>query len=89
MIRFLQAVVVLLVFAGLWLALLVGLSRATADGPRAPVLVEMPDLDALEARLVRAEAVVRHWQEMRDRHGEATEIACEQLADAAMRREVR
>lgn len=87
--RYLQGLIVAAVIVGLWIALLVGLTRAAAEEPRRSVLVEMPDLDALEARLVRAEAVVRHWQEMRDRHGEVTEIACEQLADAAMRREVR
>lgn len=80
---------------GFALALLAGavtwtwvlMEMATAR-PQTPAPVELPDLDDLEARLVRAKQITRRWEWLRERSERATEIACEQLADAAARREV-
>ena len=80
---------------GFALALLAGavtwtwvLVEMHAARPQPPVPVELPDLDDLEARLVRAMEITRRWEWLRERSERATEIACERLADAAARREV-
>lgn len=81
----LLVVFALIACAAAWTWVLMEMATARAH---APAPVELPDLDDLEARLVRAMEITRRWEWLRERSERATEIACERLADAAARREV-
>lgn len=51
--------------------------------------VELPDLDAIEGRLIRSAAIRRHWEDLALRHAGVSAVACEQMERVAMTWEVR
>ena len=73
--------------AAAWALLLVAFARQSGHAPAAHV--SLPDLDELEARMIHAAEITRRWEYLAERHRQVSAIACEQLADAATRREVR
>jgi|GEM_PF-2475712 len=77
--------------AAAWAWLLVALARQSGHAPAAPISmpISLPDLDELEARMIYAAEITRRWEYLAERHRKVSAIACEQLADAATRREVR
>ena len=72
--------------AAAWAWLLVTLARQSGHAPAAHV--DLPDLDALEARMLHAAELTRRWEYLAERHRYAAQVVCEQLADAASRRHV-
>ena len=72
--------------AAVWTWLLVTLARQSGNAPAAHVF--MPDLDELEARMIHAAEITRRWEYLAERHRYASQVVCEQLADAASRRHV-
>jgi len=72
--------------AAVWTWLLVTLARQSGHAPAAHV--DLPDLDALEARMIYAAEITRRWEYLAERHRYASQVVCEQLADAASRRRV-
>jgi len=81
----------LLAGAAAWAGLLVALARRSGHAPAAPISmpISLPDLDELEARMIYAAEITRRWEYLAERHRQVSAIACEQLADAATRREIR
>lgn len=77
----------LLAGAVTWTWVLVELFAARPVEARA--VIEIPDLDRLEARMVRAAEITRRWEMLAERHAGASELACEQMAAVAMTWEVR
>lgn len=77
--------------AAAWAGLLVALARQSGHAPAASVSmpISLPDLDELEARMIHAAEITRRWEYLAERHRQVSQVACEQLADAATRREVR
>jgi len=73
--------------AAAWAGLLSAIARQSGHAPAAHV--DLPDLDELEARMIHAAEITRRWEYLAERHRQVSAIACEQLADAATRREVR
>lgn len=78
---------VLLAGAVTWTSVLVEMHAARPVEARA--VIEIPDLDRLEARMVRAAEITRRWEMLAERHAGASELACEQMAAVAMTWEVR
>ena len=79
--------VALVLGAAAWAWLLAAIARQSGHAPAAHV--DLPDLDELEARMIHAAEITRRWEYLAERHRQVSAIACEQLADAATRREVR
>ena len=77
----------LIVGAAAWSWLLAAMARQSGHAPAAHV--DLPDLDELEARMIHAAEITRRWEYLAERHRQVSAITCEQLADAATRREVR
>lgn len=77
----------LFVGAAAWAWFLAAIARQSGHAPAAHV--SLPDLDELEARMIHAAEITRRWEYLAERHRQVSAIACEQLADAATRREVR
>ena len=77
--------VALVLGAALWAAVLTATAREAA---RATVPDSLPDLDELEARMLRATEITRRWEYLAERHREAAPVVCEHLADAASRKYV-
>ena len=73
--------------AALWAWILVELFAARPVEARA--VMEIPDLDRLEARMVHATEITRRWEMLAERHAGASELVCEQMATVAMTWEVR
>lgn len=73
--------------AALWAWILVELSAARPVEARA--VIELPDLDRLEARMVHAAEITRRWEMLTERHAGVSAVACEQMAAVAMTWEVR
>lgn len=73
--------------AAAWAWLLAAIARQSGHAPAAHV--DLPDLDELEARMIHAAEITRRWEYLAERHRYAAQVVCEQLADAATRREVR
>lgn len=70
----------LMIVAWMGVAALVAAKGCEAPPPPPPSLVELPDLDELEARLVAGAEAVRRWEELARRHREAAAVVCEDLA---------
>lgn len=83
--------VALVLAAAAWAWLLVAIARQSGHAPAAPISmpISLPDLDELEARMIHAAEITRRWEYLAERHRYAAQVVCEQLADAATRREVR
>ena len=79
--------VALVLGAAAWALLLAAIARQSGHAPAAHV--SLPDLDELEARMIHAAEITRRWEYLAERHRHAAQVVCEQLADAATRREVR
>lgn len=79
--------VALVLAAAVWAWLLVAIARQSGHAPAAHV--DLPDLDELEARMIHAAEITRRWEYLAERHRYAAQVVCEQLADAATRRELR
>lgn len=79
--------VALVLGAAAWALLLAAIARQSGHAPAAHV--SLPDLDELEARMIHAAEITRRWEYLAERHRQVSAITCEQLTDAATRREVR
>ena len=86
-----RAMVILAVLSAalLWAALLASVARRAPASVSPPPEVSIADLERLEARLIHARELTRRWEWLAERHRQVAQVACEQLADAATRREVR
>jgi len=77
--------------AAAWAGLLTAIARQSGHAPAAPISmpISLPELDELGARMIHAAEITRRWEYLAERHRQVSQVACEQLADAATRREVR
>ena len=86
-----RAMVILAVLSAalLWAALLASVARRAPASVSPPPEVSIADLERLEARLIHARELTRRWEWLAERQRQVSQVACDQLADAATRREVR
>jgi len=86
-----RAIVILAVLSAtlLWSALLASVARRAPASVSTPPGVSIAYLERLEARLIHARELTRRWEWLAERHRQVSQVACDQLADAATRREVR
>lgn len=82
--------VALVLAAAAWAWLLVAIARQSGHAPAAPISmpISLPDLDELEARMIHAAEITRRWEYLAERHRQVSQVACDQIAEAATTRRI-
>lgn len=85
-----RAMVILAVLSAalLWAALLASVARRAPASVSPPPGVSIADLERLEARLIHARELTRRWEWLAERHRQVSQVACDQLAEAATTRRI-